>query len=308
MSDRPANDDDHDCTIPPVMNIAAQAKYVTPHPEHKARDIAEYVKGQTRDEDVVHCELVRTEFVLGSRYDVWDVHTDKNRWWVITNLTNLYRQSEFQSLDYTISFHIGLMARLATRDGPEPDEETAEMLGVFRKLEHISDAADRADEVEDFQSIGLQCRETLVALSRVLASVAKEARSDATFKSADFKNWSECAAEVLCSGSSAKEGRAFLKAISSRAWDLVSWLTHASKATYQDMIMAVMATHATVDALSMMLKKYRSGAPDRCPNCASYQVTALYRPERETESGYVRYCPKCEWSDAPPLVIDGGEF
>lgn len=307
MAKDPANDDD-DCTIPPVMTIAAQAKYVTPQPEHKVRDIAEYVEIEASDEKVVHCELVRTEFVSGTRYDVWDVHTDKNRWWVITNLTNLYRQAEFQSLDYTLSFHIGLMARLAARDRREPDEETAEMLAVFRKLEQVSDAADRADEVEEFQSIGLQCREALVALSRILASVVAEERTDAKFKAADFKNWSEAAAEVLCPGSSAKESRAFLKGVSSRAWDLVSWLTHAGNATHQDMIMGLMATHATVDALAMMLKKHRSGAPDRCPNCASYQVTALYRPEFETDSGYIRFCPKCEWSDAPERVIDGGTF
>jgi hypothetical protein len=153
------------------MSIEAQAKYVMPQPEHKTRDIAEYVELEASDEKVVHCELVRTEFVSGTKYDVWDVHTDKNRWWVITNATNLYRQSEFQSLDYTLSFHIGLMARIAARDGREPDQETAEMLAVFRKLEQISDAADRADEVEEFQSVGLQCREALVALSRLLATV-----------------------------------------------------------------------------------------------------------------------------------------
>lgn len=296
MGTGPANDDDDgdNCTIPPVRSIEAQAKYVMPQPEHKARDISEYVEIEASDEKVVHCELVRTEFVSGTRYDVWDVHTDKNRWWVITNATNLYRQAEFQSLDYTLSFHIGLMARVAARNRIETDQETAEMLAVFRKVEQILGAADRADEVEDFQSIGLQCREALVALSRVLASVVAEVRPDCTFKAADFKNWSEAGAEVLCPGSSAKESRAFLKAISSRAWDLVSWLTHATNATHQDMIMAMMATQTGVDALAMMLKKHRSGAPDRCPNCASYQVTALYRPESETDSGYIRFCPKCE--------------
>jgi hypothetical protein len=200
------------------------------------------------------------------------------------------------------------MARVSAHNRREPDQEAAEMLAVFRKLEQIFEAAARADEVEEFQSIGLQCREALVALSRVLAAVVAEAGPDCSFKAADFKNWSEVAAEVLCPGPSAKESRAFLKAISSRAWDLVSWLTHASNATHQDMVMAITATQACVDALAMMLKKHRSGLPDRCPSCASYQVTALYRPEFETDSGYIRFCPKCEWSDAPERVIDGGEF
>jgi hypothetical protein len=34
--------------------------------------------------------------------------TDEGRWWVITNLTNLYSQTHFPSLDYTLSFHIEL--------------------------------------------------------------------------------------------------------------------------------------------------------------------------------------------------------
>lgn len=303
MSTDATNDE---CTIPPVMKIEAQTQYAMPQPEHKARDIAEYVELEAPDEKVVHCELVKTEFVAGTSYDVWDVHTDKNRWWVITNATNLYRQTEFLSLDYTLSFHIGLMARVAARNRREPEKETADILAVFRKLEQIADAADRADEVRNFN---------LSACNAVkLSSPCRESwhpwllKFTLTPRSKRQKNWSGAAAEVLCSGSRARESRAFLKAVSSRAWDLVSWLTHASNSTHQDMLMAVTATQACVDALAIMLKKHRSGVPDRCPNCASYQVTALYRPEFETESGYIQFCPKCQWSDAPERVIDGGEF
>ena len=33
---------------------------------------------------------VLAETILGHRHDVWDVHTNRDRWWVITNPTNLY--------------------------------------------------------------------------------------------------------------------------------------------------------------------------------------------------------------------------
>lgn len=286
------------CVIPPQMNIEAVSKFVLPKAEHEARDIAEYVEGQARDETVAHCELVKTEFVTGTRYDVWDVHTDKNRWWVITNATNLYRQKEFISLDYTLSFHIGLMARVAARSSHHPDADTADLMAVFRKMEQTSDNLDEADEVEDFQAIGLQCREVLVALSRVLASLLPETE----FKAADFKHWSEAAADAIAPGNSAKESRSFLKAVASRGWDLISSLTHSNNATRYDAIMSLMATNVCVDAYAMMLRKHRSGAPDRCPICASYKMTALYRPEYETESGYIQYCPKCDWTDAPETV------
>lgn len=49
---------------------------------------------------------------MGDPYEMWDVTTDQDRWWVITNPTNLYSQQHFPSLDYTLSFHIGLMARV----------------------------------------------------------------------------------------------------------------------------------------------------------------------------------------------------
>ena len=89
------------------------------------QDITNYVHGQARDETVQHVERVKTEYVMGEPHEIWDVTTDKNRWWVITNLTNLYLQKHFPSLDYTLSFHVGLMMRLRSRpegaDSSEPD-------------------------------------------------------------------------------------------------------------------------------------------------------------------------------------------
>jgi hypothetical protein len=296
------------CTFPPQMDIETVAKFVLPQAEHEARDIAEYVESQARDERVIHCEMIKTEFVLGNRHDVWDVHTNQNRWWVITNPTNLYRQAEFTSLDYTLSFHIGLMARVAARNSREPDPEAADMALVFRKMEQISDTLEAADEVEDFQSVGLQCREVLIALSRALSAVCSHDAVSGALKVADFKNWAEAAANTLAAGGSASESRSFLKNVARQTWDLVNCLTHAGNATNYDAIMALLATTTCVDAFAMMLKKHRSGVPNRCPNCASYKITALYRPEYETDSGYIQYCPKCEWTDAPERVIDGGTF
>lgn len=40
-------------------------------------------------------QKVYSEVVLNIRHDVWDIHTNKNRWWVITGGTNLYSQEQF---------------------------------------------------------------------------------------------------------------------------------------------------------------------------------------------------------------------
>jgi len=54
------------------------------------------------------------------------------------------------SLDYTLSFHIGLMARVAARREPEGSEAEQEFLIVTnRKMVQASEAFDRADEAEN---------------------------------------------------------------------------------------------------------------------------------------------------------------
>src|SRR3546814_8543576 len=67
------------------------------------------------EEFVQHAEKIKTERVMGTDYSVWDVHTNLNRWWVITNPPNLYSPVLMPSLDSTLSFHIGLMARVQAR-------------------------------------------------------------------------------------------------------------------------------------------------------------------------------------------------
>jgi hypothetical protein len=67
------------------------------------------------DEHVTFLEKVQTEYVLGNAHDCWDVRTDKAQYWVITGPRNLYSQASFPRLDYTISFHLGLMLRLQTK-------------------------------------------------------------------------------------------------------------------------------------------------------------------------------------------------
>jgi hypothetical protein len=111
---RPRTDD---CVLPPHHPLPARelSQYSVDGDPHTENDIASYVQGQARDETVQHVEKIKEEFVLGGKYEIWDVITEKDRYWVITNLTNLYSQKYFPSLDYTLSFHIGLMMRLRSR-------------------------------------------------------------------------------------------------------------------------------------------------------------------------------------------------
>jgi hypothetical protein len=61
--------------------------------------IVDYVASQASDETVEHLEKIASERALGRDIEVWDVHTDVGRWWVITAPTNLYSQEQFPSIE-----------------------------------------------------------------------------------------------------------------------------------------------------------------------------------------------------------------
>src|SRR6266702_4335603 len=86
-----------------------QGNNMTEMPEHEERSIRDYVNSQSPDDD--HAELVQkisTYRILGRVHETYDVHTKSARWWVITNPTNLYRQTDFPKAEQALIFHLGL--------------------------------------------------------------------------------------------------------------------------------------------------------------------------------------------------------
>jgi len=121
------------CIIPPHVKDEAlnQFKFDAGN-EHEADGIAKYVEWQCQKdaERVTYLEKLRTENVFGADYDCWNVRTDKERYWVITHPTNLYSQELFPSLDYTLSFHIGLMARVQSQRKGANEERVGDRLAA----------------------------------------------------------------------------------------------------------------------------------------------------------------------------------
>ena len=165
------------------------------------KDIADYVHGQARDETVQNVERVKVEHVWGEAYECYDVVTDKNRWWVITNGTNLYLQRHFPSLDYTLSFHIGLSARLLGRSarGGEP-EEGSPFDEVFRRQAQAADRLEKAIEAVDFQAVGMELRECLISLVGAIRRKVELNDEDERPKDADVVGWSRVLIGKLCPG------------------------------------------------------------------------------------------------------------
>jgi hypothetical protein len=232
----------HDHPVPP----SELARYSVDRDPHSEQDIANYVEGQARDEIVQHVERVKREIVLGDVYDIWDVTTDKDRWWVITNLTNLYSQKYFPSLDYTLSFHIGLMARLRSRSGRIDPEDPSPFDEVIRRADQAQERHDSAVEVEDFQAVGMLLRESLISLISALRRWVPISENVEKPQDANFVGWTDVLMNELCPGGSRKDLRQHLKNTAKESWQLANWLTHTRSATRTASSIAIHSCQTTI--------------------------------------------------------------
>ena len=96
-------------------------------PEEK-QAIIDYMNGQAPDLKVEFLQKVYVENVLSHQHAVWDVHTNVDRWWVITNPTNLYSQEQFPNMDLAVTFHVGLCLDSAVSEQRLPAERRTHFL------------------------------------------------------------------------------------------------------------------------------------------------------------------------------------
>lgn len=285
----------HDHPVP----ASELARYSVDRDPHSERDIANYVEGQARDEIVQHVERVKREIVLGDVYDIWDVTTDKDRWWVITNLTNLYSQKYFPSLDYTLSFHIGLMARLRSRSARIDPEEPSPFDEVIRRADQAQERHDAAVEVEDYQAVGMLLRESLISLISALRRRVSLGEGVETPQEANFVAWTEALMNELCSGGSKKELRQHLKNTAKEAWQLANWLTHTRSATRTASSIAIHSCQTVIGHYIQILEGGRAEKVGECPVCKSRDIRSHFDIGIPPDGDYYTSCGVCEWTDHP---------
>ena len=110
--------------------------------------VTSYFEGQAPDLKVEFIQKVYSENVLGHCHDVWDVHTDQDRWWVITNPSNLYSQEQFPNMDLALTFHVGLCLRIPRSEKQKLSELPLEPFAqCYRYLSEASEALGQAQEV-----------------------------------------------------------------------------------------------------------------------------------------------------------------
>jgi hypothetical protein len=286
-----------ECTIPGPPDPAVLAAHILNREVEEENDIASYVEWQASDEKVSYLEKTKTERILGRELAVWDVRTDKSRYWVLSPPTNLYLQDDWISLDYLISFHVGLMTRVESLRERKASESDKDLLpGAWRRWEQAFEAADRADEAEEFQAVGMRCRECLLEFVNAVGLDSMVPEGEEQPKRGDFIHWSEYIANTIAGGSSSKKVRSYLKTISESTWELVNWLTHAKNAVSLDAHLAIDATKNVLQAFGAALVRHQRALPDRCPNCGSYRIGSRSLPEHDPP--YAVVCKSCDWEEA----------
>ncbi len=272
--------------------------------KHEWRAIADYVEGQSNKHIVEEAELtevmlvqcVRSYRVLGIDYEVFDVHTNQDeRFWVITNPTNLYLQGRFPSYDETFSFHIGIGLRMMDRERVETDDDRRDQIGsAWRRFEDAVSSLNTAREAEDFQGIGIKCRDALIAFGKEHQSDEWLIDAGELPKLNDFKQWSDLYAKSLASG----RMRRYLKEIAHKTWDISVELQHDSNATGWDAELVLDATNNVFGAFSSAMVKAVRSDPSRCPKCDSYRFNqAGYVENRHGVEGWVTFeaCSACTY-------------
>lgn len=268
-------------------------------------EVREYFEWQAPDLEVTFMQKVYSEAVLNQRHDVWDIHTNKDRWWVITGGTNLYSQGQFPSMDLALTFHVGLIFRIPRTEEQQEDDLRVLPFGpVFEKLEEVGVALAQAHGIADYQAVGVRCRETLLELIGVAQDAA--VWTDKPPQRANFREWTEIIFNDLLPGDSNKERRGAIKDALSSAWTFSNWLIHAKSATWIDADMAhSMLQHCCGMATSLLLRSLR-GVPEECPKCGSPHLEPEHG-ENSAAPGVLwerPRCASCGWTGRPLPILD----
>lgn len=264
-------------------------------PEHEARRISDYVNTQSpKDDQATLVQKVDSRRIMGRVHETYDVHCEQSRWWVITEPTNLYSQEDFPQAEQALIFHMGLGLFLAERSrGELPEEDEEHVPGSWRRYKQALADMNSAGESEDFQAVGIKCRDALLAIARDHMSADWVGDVADPPKVSDFKGWGNLFAERLAEG----RVRSYTKALVDKSWDLTVWLQHNSNATPDDAELVLEATGHYLSVLSRLIRRRDGGEPERCPRCGSYRLDEDLEMVDEPEPGFFEAtaCGACGW-------------
>ena len=276
------------------------------HTQEERQYVEDYYLGQSPNASVTFLQKVYSENIIGHRHDVWDVHASDGRWWVITNPTNLYSQNQFPNMDYAVTFHMGLCLRIPrTEEQRQSDSNVTFFAETLNQISRIADALRQSQNVSDYQSIGVRCRECLLSFVGAAQDIAEWATQDAP-KRADFRAWVEIICNEILGGRDQKERRHLLKTLLIECWIFSNWLTHAKNSTWHDAEMAQTTVESAIGMSVSTIMRHIRMVPDACPECNSpnlFPETGV-RMDSTNVLWERPVCESCGWTGTPIVVRD----
>lgn len=272
-------------------------------------DVKNYVEWQSQGKCTVLSAKTEQHFDdLGVDVYVWNVKTDTDGdWWVVEGDTvpmNLYSQSAYYfGADEVYSFHMGLMQRMsAAQDEYNPedfvngvtlDAEIAPQL--FRKLKSVAALIDTAKEIEDFQAIGVQCREILIELGNHIYNPMM-AGSGEQPQASNFKRKCELFIQFYLKGSENSDYRNIIKKLTEATWDYANKITHSRSATHYEVSTCVTLCISLVGVYENILQKvFDPLSQYHCSICQSKKLSIA--GDDSDEDGIVQklylHCEEC---------------
>jgi hypothetical protein len=173
-------------------------------------------------------------------------------------------------------------------------------------VSEASDALGQAHEVLDYQSIGMRCREALLAFVDTAQTVVPWTSAGEKPKRADLRAWADHICNVTMAGESHKERRHLFKTLLESAWTFANWLTHSKGSKWYDADAAVSTTESAISLCTSSVIRYMRGVPETCPACGSHRLS----PERGLRDDHPNLewerptCDECDWKGEPVPILN----
>jgi predicted transcriptional regulator len=234
--------------------------------------------------DVKHIKYMQVEQTyrdLGVEINVWNVKAEGGNWWVVEGEDvpiNLYTQDEFYfSADEAYSFHMGISQRMQARHHKEFKHIVDELpldidaiKSISRRLNLAAGDLNSIAGVEDIQSIGLTCRESLIELARTLVDANPNILEENNLKAADFKGIAKAVVSIYAQGKRNDNLRKHSRNMAEMAWDYSSEIVHSPNKNIPDAKICLLFTCTTVSIFqNLYLKHLGFDAEKKCPECKS---------------------------------------
>lgn len=189
--------------------------------------------------------------------------------------------------------------------GCRPDCHHAPRIALrYRIMSGASDALSQAQEVADYQAIGVRCREALLAFVSAAQTVMPWSSEQEKPQRANLKVWADHICLVSMPGETHKERRHLFKTLLESAWQFTNWLTHSKSSKWHDAEAAVSATENVISLATSAVIRHLRRVPEVCPSCGSHRLS----PERghhrdDPEDEWERpTCDICDWTGKPVQI------